>query len=180
MSPRLGRESAHQIMEIQGWTVPVHQPGLTAEFGSRSLLRPDSRGVLGHRLCGTSLKSIHCPEHQLRTCIHKSSVERAEILVRQDIHLLLEENGPRVDMLVQEERSDSCPRLTVDQGPVDGSCAAVGGQQRGMEVERALGRHRPHHARQHPEGHHDEEVRIPLSQSLEELLILERLGLQQR
>ena len=83
-------------------------------------------------------------------------------------------------MLVQEERSDSCPRLTVDQGPVDGGCAAVGGQQRGMEVERALGRHGPHHARQHPEGHHDEHVGIPASEGRQELLVLEGLRLKQR
>ena len=80
--------------------------------------------------------------------------------------------------MIEEEGGDARLGLAVDDGPVDGSRAAVLGQQGGMEVEGAHGRHRPYHLGQHTEGHNDLEVSPVAAQLFEESLVLQALGLQ--
>ena len=49
-----------------------------------------------------------------------------------------------------------------------------------MEIERAQLRHLPHHDRQHPESHHDEEVGLIGCQLLQKRRVFQLFGLKQR
>ena len=100
--------------------------------------------------------------------------------VGTDGDLLAHDDSTLVDFLVEEEGGEARLSLPVDDGEVDGCCATVLGQEGGMEVEGAQSRHLPHYGRQHPEGHHDEQVGMVRGQLLQKRLVFQLFGLQQR
>ena len=112
-------------------------------------------------------------QDQVGADFHQLVVQLAGRLVRPDAALLPQDDAAGVDVLVDHERGHARHLLAVDDGPVDRGGAAVLREQRRVEVEGAEFRHRPDFFREHPEGHHDEQVGLPGAQRLEEFRVLE-------
>ena len=89
-----------------------------------------------------------------------------------------EDDASGVDAGVDEEGRDAGHPFAVDDCPVDWSCAPVLRQQGGVEVECPLLRHLPDRFRQHPEADDNEDVALQGRKGLQELRILQLLGLE--
>ena len=111
---------------------------------------------------------------------HQAVVYRLDVVGAANLDGALLDDVARVNLVLEEESGDARGGVAVHHRPVDGCGAAVFGQQRGMQVERAQGRHLPHHLGQHPEGDDDEKVGIQRAQCGDKILILEVDRLQQR
>ena len=125
-------------------------------------------------------ESLDRLEHKLRAYLHQFVVHIACGVLRAYAAFVAHQDAAGVDVLVYHEGGHACELLPVDHGPVDGGRSPVLRQQGGVEIDGAEFRHGPHHLRQHAEGHHHDEVRLPGLERLEELRVLELLGLQQR
>ena len=118
--------------------------------------------------------------NQVRTQGHKLVVQGAGGVCGLYPALGAQDNAAGVDVLVDHERGDAGDVFTIDDGPVDGSGAAVLGQQGGVEVERAKLRHGPDGLRQHPEADNHKQVGLPGGKVRKELRILQLFRLKQR
>ena len=63
--------------------------------------------------------------HKLRAYIHKLVVERADIILREDIDLALLDNSSLVYLVVEQEGGDTCAGVTIDDSPIYRCCTAV-------------------------------------------------------
>ena len=73
--------------------------------------------------------------------------------------------------MVEEERGDTCLRLSVDDGPVDGCCPTVLWQQGGMDIEGAETGHSPHYFGQHAEGYNHLQISLIATQFLNKIRV---------
>src|SRR5690606_12704775 len=81
---------------------------------------------------------------------------------------------------LQQERGYSALNLAIDDGVVDGGGTTVLGQEGGMQVDRAVGRHTPNRLGQHAKSNHDLEVRLQRHQFSEKVRATQLLWLQIR
>ena len=80
--------------------------------------------------------------------------------------------------MVEEEGGDAGLGVAVDDGPVDGRCAAVLRQEGGVEVEGAEAGHGPHGFGEHSESHDNLEVGLEGTELVEKFGGLQLLGLK--
>jgi len=126
-------------------------------------------------------------EHQLQgllgnvgTKVHESVIDIFHIGVVGNGKGFLQDDAAGVDVVVEKEGGHAGLGLAVDDGPVDGCRTPVLRQQRGVDVERAIPRHAPHHLGQHAECHHHLNVGLVSCQLRHKLGVFHLLGLQHR
>ena len=85
--------------------------------------------------------------------MHEAVVDVLDVGIVRDGEGQLHDDATGVDVVVEEEGGDARLGLAVDDCPVDGSRTAILGQQGGVDIERAVCGHSPHHFGQHAEGH---------------------------
>ena len=111
---------------------------------------------------------------------HQLVVDVAGSVRVTDEQVLPKDDSTGVDVLVDHESGRSGPGLSVDDGPVDRSCAPVLRQKGGVEVEGSQFRHCPDLFRKHPEGNHYKDVGLVGFQLFEEVRVLELQRLEDR
>ena len=79
--------------------------------------------------------------------IHQFIVNIFSIISVEDFHFFAMQHQSGVNFVIQQESSHSSLLLSIDNCPVDGGCATILGQKRGVEIEGAMRWHIPHHFR---------------------------------
>lgn len=176
---RIGRQTADEVDDPAAFAVPVDPAVLLEDLGGRMQRR--LVGVFLHYGGDVSRRNaVYRLQYEPGAYRHQLFVECSHVVLVENRHLDLPQNGPFVDLVVQQEGCHSGLPLAVDDGPVDRGRAAVLRQQRGVEVERPQPRHGPDDLGQHAEGDDDPQIGAQLAHRIDELSGLQLLGLEDR
>ena len=130
------------VVDAFGAAVPVYEAGLAVYLGSGlEFLRALDETLLDAEFRVVVYEGADSLEHQVRTLFHKGVVDVSGCVGRTYLVFLAEDDLARVYVLVQHKRGHAGEFLSVDDGPVDRSCASVLRQQGGVQVERTQLRH---------------------------------------
>ena len=122
-----------------------------------------------------TLDGLH---HQVATASHQLIVHRTHGIIVRDRLSLLTDDSTFIYLVVKQERCNTRLPLTIYHRPIDGCCATILGQQRGVQVEGSQPRHSPNNLGQHTERNDDTQVGLKSAHSLHKSLIAQALGLQ--
>ena len=100
------------------------------------------------------------------------------IVVARNRYAFLQDDVSSVNLVLQKEGGDACLFVAIDDGPVDGRCASVLGQERRMQVEGAHRGHVPYHFGQHTEGDYNLQIGVQCAQLFQKGLVFQSFGLQ--
>ena len=172
-----GRESANEVVDALGCEREVDGAGLLEYLGGgvvgvAVLLRLGGGVAVGRE------DEVDGVGAELGAELHECVVDVLYVGIVGDGELALGDDATGVDVVVEEEGGDAGEGLAVDDCPVDWRCAAIVGQQGGVNVECAEARHSPHYLGEHAERDNDLEVGVVAAQLLEEVLVLHLQGLQ--
>ena len=117
--------------------------------------------------------------HQLCSCTHELFGESAGIVIKTDGDLLLHDDPAGIYLVVDKKGGDARFFLAVHEHMLYRGCAAVPGQEGGVQVKSAQGRQGPYGLGQHAESHHDLQVRLPGTECLQEPRVFQFLRLQE-
>ena len=112
--------------------------------------------------------------------MHQSVIDILYVCIIGDVEGQLHDDATGVNIVVEKEGCDTRLGLTVNHCPIDGSRTTVLGQQGGMDIERAILRHRPYHLGQHTEGNHHLKICLVGAQGLQEGRVFHLLRLKHR
>ena len=138
----------------------------TALVGRLRVILLDARRLAG-------LDQIDCLQHRLDSHGKQPvEIDRAERIVGTDMGLLLQQHVARIEPVVGPEDRQPGLGIALDDRPIDRARPAIFREQRGMILDRSLGRNREELFRheQRDESHH-------LQIRLERLELLPHLGL---
>ncbi|MPM77510.1 hypothetical protein SDC9_124516 [bioreactor metagenome] len=99
------------------------------------------------------------------------------IVVLPNGRLFLKNDLAGIYFVLEKECGHARLLFAVDDGPVDGSCSPVLGQQRGVQVERAKGRHGPNGLGQHAESYNHLDIRFQAPQLVQKNFVFQVFGL---
>ena len=90
--------------------------------------------------------------------MHQSIVDILNICNIRNVKLFLQNNSTCIDVMIKEECGHAGRGFSIDDGPVDGCCSTILGQQCCMDIERAEAGHCPYHLWQHTESDDNLEI----------------------
>ena len=120
-------------------------------------------------------------DEQLRAQVGKAHGQLGGGLCFADVRLAAQEHSAGIDPGVGEHGGDAGLRFAVQDAPVDGRGAAVGGQQRGVDVDGAHFRHVQQRLGENlPKGGGDDDIRRERTQAGKPFFIAQTLELIHR
>ena len=109
---------------------------------------------------------LHRFHQQLGPRVHQLIVQLPGRHVRLNLHPLLENQIPGINLVFQKKSRHPATSLPVHHRPVDRGRPPVIRQQRSVQINRSQRGHIPNHLRQHLECHHELQIRLKSPQLL--------------
>ena len=159
---------------------PSDLAGVLEYLWSRPQRLVSHKQALVGGFCLSALDEANRLDDQFSSSDHQFVVNVFGTIVDGYGDAFLQDDAPRINLFVKEKRSDARFAIAIDDGPVDGSCAAILRQKCSMEIECAKRRQSPNHLRQHAEGNDYLQVGLQGFQLSEESLVAQLFGLQDR
>ena len=177
------RETTDKIIYLLGWLVEVDTAGLLENLWCRLQFHALAYQLLlrhGFDIAISSDERIDGFERQLGSQVHQSVIDIFHICALRNRETLLHDDATCVDVMIEEECSNSRLLLAIDHSPVYWGSATILWQESSMNIEGAKLRHRPNHFRQHTESHYHLQVCLIRAKLLYKLRVLHLHWLQYR
>src|SRR5215470_12980943 len=126
-------EGTHAVINFLSWSLPVNESIFPVEHGREG----GGRVVLWLRSDAAGAETPQSVEHQVRTSGGKAGGEFGRCLIRTDRKLLTKQHFAGVHARVDAHGGIASDGFALRDGPVDGSCATISGEQGSMEIDPA-------------------------------------------
>ena len=160
--------------------MPVNPTSLFKNLWSRAKFSYHCHIFLSNRLHCIIQYSIYGFKYQFSTKHHQFIMHHFHIIRICNRYTYLLNHFSGINLVLQEKGGDACLCISINDRPVNRSCAPVLGKQRSMQIESTQPWHVPDYFRQHTKSNHNLKIRFPVTKGLHKSLIFQFLRLQQR